>query len=359
MRQLATIQKVKEILPIEGADKIELIKIKDWQCVSEKGNFNVGDLCVYFEIDSLLPLSNPVFGFLAGRTKAKTMNVDGKEHVGYRLKTIRLRGALSQGLALPVDLFRTIGYFQSGMGVHEGKDVSDELHVVKYEAPIPVELSGVMKGNFPSFIPKTDEERIQNIGDVLEKHLGDEFIVTEKLDGSSMTVYMKDGVLGVCSRNLELVESESNTFWKLARKYKLERLPNGFAVQGEAVGEGLQGNPLKLTGQHFYVYNVYNFEKGEYLNYGDMKIFCDIHELKMVPPIDLHFILDQYYMTVDHILELASGATHINVDYDPNGPRKEGVVIRPVIEGREVFRGQEQRFSFKAISNEYLLSEVD
>lgn len=350
-RKLATIQKIAEIQPIEGADAIEKVRVNEWWCVAKKGEFKVSDPCVYFEIDSLLPSSNPVFSFLAKGGKEKKMLIDGVMHSGHRLKTIRLRGQLSQGLALPIQTALPGEWPKDEW--REGEDISDILGVVKYEPPMPAELAGKVKGNFPGFIPKTDEERIQNMAEVVARHVGKEFYVTEKIDGSSMTVYKKNGVLGVCSRNLELLETEGNTFWKLAREYGLgESIPEGIAVQGEIYGEGIQGNPLKLTGQHFAIYNVYDFEAGRYYDHDEFQAFCDARELPMVPLYDGHFVLDEFYTKAENLLAMADGASYLN-----ESVRREGLVFRPLKEQKEQIRGSEQRFSFKAISNAYLLGE--
>lgn len=346
MRHLATIQTIADIQPIEGADAIEKVKVNEWWCVSKKGEFKIGDKCVYFEIDSLLPASNPAFEFLAKGTKTKTMVIDSITYTGYRLKTIRLRGQISQGLALPCHLLGL------GSGRSVGSDVSETLSVVKYEAPIPAQLVGKIKGPFPSFLRKTDEERIQNMGEVVEKHrsLGTEFYIAEKLDGSSATFYKKDGVFGVCSRNLDLLETEGNTFWEMARKYRLEeRLPDNLAIQGEVVGDGIQGNPLKIQGHEMYVFNVYDIETGEYYDFHNFQKVCEAAELKSVPIVGENIRLNQ---SVEDMLKFADGPSLINA-----GSKREGLVYRPMFEMREVIGGQDTRFSFKVISNDYLLSE--
>ena len=141
------------------------------------------------------------------------------------------------------------------MVIEEGVDVTDLLGIVKYEPPIPAELSGKVKGNFPSFLRKTDEERVQNLTKEYEQYIQSDqkFYITEKLDGSSATFYFKDGVFGVCSRNLELLETAENTFWKVARELDLENKMKKFGInmslQGELIGEGIQGNPYKIKGQ--------------------------------------------------------------------------------------------------------------
>ena len=353
-RQLATIQRIAEVSPIEGADRIEKIRINDWWCVTEKGNFKVDDLCVYFEIDSLLPVSNPAFSFLARGSKPKKMNIDGVEHVGYRLKTIRLRGQVSQGLALPLtSLFPSLEGVDLSSGKMIGDDVTNVLEIVKYEAPVPANLEGKVKGNFPGFIPKTDEERVQNMGEIIKSHIGEKFYVTEKLDGSSMTVYKKDGVLGVCSRNLDLLETEGNTFWGLANRYNLkEKLPEGFAIQGEVVGEGIQQNPLKLTGQEFYAFSLYDINQKAYVSQDSLVTLCQLIGAPLVPMIDSHYVLEK---DAQGLLSSFNGIkSHLN-------PQElaEGVVFRPHAGVEVEIRGRLQRFSFKVISNEYLLGEKD
>lgn len=339
MRKLVTVETIKEIKPIQGADAIEAVRVRDWWVVAKKGEFGLHDPCLYFEIDSFLPVK-PEYEFLLRGSKPKKMLVDGKEVEGIRLKTIKLRGQISQGLVLPLPINMRNTEIVSMPSVEIGTDVSEELGVIKYEMPIPVELSGKVKGNFPCFIPKTDEERIQNMADILGG-----FFVTEKLDGTSITYYKKDGIFGVCSRNLELVESES-TPWRIAKAMKInEKLPDGFAVQGELIGEGIQKNPLKLNGQKFCCFNVFSINTNQYLGFDDFKGFCDGKGIETVPILNDNFSLPS---TVEELLEWAEGKSKFN----PNEER-EGIVIRPKVEMQ--YKGQ--RLSFKAISNKYLLSE--
>lgn len=330
MRKLVTIETVLEKKSIEGADRIEAIRVRDWWVVAKKEEFSVGDSCLYFEIDSFLPVK-PEYEFLLNGKSPKKMLVDRKEVEGIRLKTIKLRGQISQGLILPVPKEITGSV---------GDDVSDLLGVIKYDAPIPLELQGVVKSNFPSFIPKTDEERIQNMSDVL---FG--YYVAEKLDGTSTTFYKKDGVFGVCSRNLELTEGDS-TPWRMAKKYDLmNKLSEGFAIQCELIGESIQGNPLKQSGQDIYCFNVYNIAWGKYLGFYEFIGFCKSLGVKTVPIIDDDYSLPK---SVDEVLVKAEGKSLLN----PNEER-EGIVVRPKVEGN--YKGQ--RLSFKAISNQYLLNE--
>ena len=338
MRKLATVETILEKKPIEGADKIEAVRVREWWVVAKKDEFVVGDACVYFEIDSFLPIIPP-FEFLLKGSSKKRMIIDGQQVEGIRLKTIKLRGQISQGLV--VDLANLTLYSKRPLSeVAPGDDVTEDLGVLKYEQPLPAELSGVAKGFFPGFLPKTDEERIQNMAGVLSA-----FYITEKLDGTSTSFYKKDGVFGVCSRNLELVEGDT-TQWRIAKQYDLaNKLPDGMAIQCELIGEGIQQNPLKQKGQDIYCFNVYNIEKKVYLDYQNMIFFCESIGVKTVPIIYDKFRLPE---TVEEVLELAEGKSKLNENEE-----REGIVIRPKYEMQ--YHGA--RFSFKAISNRYLLKE--
>jgi RNA ligase (TIGR02306 family) len=338
MRKLATIQKIAEIRPIEGADTIEAVRINGWWCVAKKGEFKQDDLCCFFEVDSLLPSNNPLFDFLSKGNKEKVMFVDGLSYRGWRLKTIRLKGQLSQGLALPVSSFTQSFGFEFST---EGTDVSELLSIVKYEPPIPAQLAGKVKGNFPGFLRKTDEERVQNLVNELESFQAHKFYVTEKLDGTSATFYNKDGHFGVCSRNLDLTETDGNTHWQIAKRYHLDEiLPDNYCIQGEIVGEGIQGNPLKLKGQDLYIFNVYRIDIGEYIGLEKMEEVCSTLGIKTVPVISRDFnpILDIAY--------LLRVATNKSILCDT--AMREGLVYRQMT-------GGVQPISFKVISNEYLL----
>jgi RNA ligase (TIGR02306 family) len=186
-RKLASIRVISDIQPIEGADKIELAIVDGWKVVVAKEvGHKVGNMVVYCEIDSYLPVRDE-FEFLR-KSSYKKMS-DGTE--GFRLKTIKLRGQVSQGLILPMSVVEyTNVQFEVGM------DVTNLLGIVKYEPPIPAELAGKVKGLFPSFIRKTDEERIQNLSSEYDELKNHTYYVTEKLDGSSATFYIKDGEFG-------------------------------------------------------------------------------------------------------------------------------------------------------------------
>lgn len=326
MRHLVTVNQIEEIKSIPGADSIEAARIKGWWVVVRKGEFKVGDSVLFYEIDSFLPIE-PQYEFLLKGSKPRKMLVDDVEKEGIRLRTIKLRGQISQGLIMPIP---------EGLVIPEDGDVTEQLGVIKYEIPLPPQLVGKVLGNFPSFIPKTDEERIQNMAEVLLS-----YYVTEKIDGTSVTYYKKDGKFGVCSRNLELAEGDT-TQWMIARKLSLaDKLPEGIALQGELVGPGIQGNSLKLTEQKVYFFNVYNFVTGIYLPFKDFVGFCKSMEIETVPILDENFSL---LPSVDEMLRYASGKSSLNPLIE-----REGVVIR------SKFNLVHDRVSFKVINNDYLL----
>jgi RNA ligase (TIGR02306 family) len=344
LRKLASIRVISDIQPIEGADAIELAIVDGWKVVVAKNvGHQIGNKVVYCEIDSFLPIE-PEFEFLR-KTSFKKMG----EVEGFRLKTIKLRGQLSQGLLIPLDdaiqvMKRRNGEVYTEM-LEVGKDVSQLLGIQKYEPPIPAELAGKVKGLFPSFLRKTDEERVQNLKTEYEewKNSDKTFYVTEKLDGSSATFYIKDDVFGVCSRNLELLETEGNTFWKVARKLDLENrmreFGGDFSLQGELIGEGIQGNPYKIAGHSVRFFNVFDVENGEYLSLHQFKFITEKLGLETVPILDENFKLPD---TIDELLAYAENKSVLNPNFD-----REGVVIRST----------DRTVSFKSISNKFLLKE--
>lgn len=344
MRKLATIQRIKALEPIEGADQIEKATVLGWHLVVKKGDFQVGDLCVYCEPDSILP-EKPEFEFLRPR--------------GFRIKTIRLRGQVSQGIAFPLMIIPIEAYPINNGELKEDMDLTNVLGVTKYEKPIPACLSGMVKGGRPDFVPKTDETRVQVLQKVLTKYKGELCYVTEKLDGSSVSYYLKDGVFGACSRNLELVETENNSVWKVAREMKIEEKMRSFyekyklelVLQGEIVGEGIQGNKLKLRGQTVYFFNVFEITDYRYMDYSNVVWALQAMDLPMVP------LITEYFELLDDIDQLVSSATiksAINSEV-----WAEGVVIRPMQEQMDMLLSTQNfnngRVTFKVINPEFLI----
>ena len=327
MRKLASIRKIAAVRPIPEADAIECVTVDGWDVVTKKGEFSVGDLVVYLEIDSWVPTD--LAPFLSKGKEPKEFN--GIK--GERLRTVKLRGQISQGLILP--------YATLGRIVAEGEEVSEELGIKKWERPLIPQLAGLVKGNYPSFIPKTDQERIQNCMHVLEDRQ-ERYEVTIKLDGSSFTAYHRDGVVGVCSRNLELKESENNAFWQVARKYGVLELlaqEGNYAIQGELIGPGIQGNQEKLDDIDMYVFDVFDIDTQSYLNALDRYALVDKLKLKHVPILGYN---EQAPEDLQAALKYAEG-TSLNPAVN-----REGVVFKST---------RNPSLSFKAISNSWLLKE--
>lgn len=330
MRKLASIQKIKSLEPIEGADAIEKATVLGWQLVVKKGEFNVGDLAVYCEIDSLMP-DKPVFEFLKPR--------------GMRIRTVRLRGQISQGICFPLSIL------PDDFVIKEDSDCTDVLGITKYEPPIPAYLSGKVKGKFPSFIPKTDETRVQVLQNALDKYKGEKCYVTEKLDGSSATFYVKDHEFGVCSRSLELLDDSENSFWKVARQMDLENklrsIHKNISIQGELIGEGIQGNKFKLKGQTVRFFNAFDIDKFQYFNFNDFKELFEKLELPIVPILSSDYELSN---NIEAIVKMATVKSQIK-----NDVWAEGIVIRPHVEKIDTENFSNGRVSFKAINPEFLL----
>ena len=334
MRKLARIEEITNIQPIEGADAIELAMIKGWNVVVKKNEFKIGDKCVYFEIDSFLPLKEE-FEFLR-KTSYKKLS-DGTE--GFRLKTIKFRGQISQGLALPVSILK-----EKQKDFKSGDDVSEITGVIKYEPPAPASLCGEIKGPHPSFFPKTDEERIQNLTEYYSGWHDLDFYVTEKLDGTSMSAYLNNGDFGICTRNNEIKEDKSITYWKVAEelnlKEKLSSLPYNAAIQGELIGEGIQTNFYKLRGQTVKFFDVFNIDEKRYLFYEELLATIKKLGLDIVPVTNECFKLPK---TVEELIRYADGKSTIKPEAD-----REGIVLRTK---------KDKRVSFKVISNHFLLKE--
>jgi RNA ligase (TIGR02306 family) len=327
MRKLASIQRIRALEPIEGADAIERATVLGWQLVVKKKEFQVGELCIYCEIDSILP-EKPEFEFLKSR--------------GMRIRTIRLRGQISQGICFP------LAFLPEGTNIAEDADVTEILGVEKYEPPVPANLAGVMKGTFPSFIPKTDETRVQVLQSLLSKYVGTQCYLAEKLDGTSVTYYVNEGVFGVCSRNLELEEAEDNTLWKVARELeienKLKSLGKNIAIQGEMIGEGIQNNKYQLKGQKPYFFNVFEIDSHTFLGFVDFQAFVKGFGWNTVPILDTNFELTD---NIDNLVTLSIAKSVLNTKL-----HREGIVIRPF---QEIINPRYGRVSFKAINPEFLL----
>ena len=347
-RKLASIQEIIDIQPIPNADAIEVATIKGWKVVVEKDEFNIGDMVVYFEIDSFLPIL-PEFEFLR-KSSYKKME-DGSE--GFRLRTIKLRKQISQGLIISIyDAFKIASQINPdyAIRIEEEIDVTEQLCIKKYEPPIPAQLSGTMKGNFPSYIAKSDEERIQNIPGVINAYKNIRFYISEKLDGTSGTFFVYDSEFGVCSRNIQLKEDTTNTYWQIAHLYELENkmktlLKNNIAIQGEIVGPGIQKNKYKLNNVQLRLFTVFDIDTQQYGSYDDLIKTAELLNIPMVPIIDDKFYFNDWIEDdFDYLIEMADGQSDLY-----NQQRREGLVFRNC--------DNMSKISFKIVSNKYLEKE--
>jgi RNA ligase (TIGR02306 family) len=372
-RKLATITKIKKTLPIEGADFIEAVTMttNGWVCVAKKGDLTPGDFGVYFEIDSFLPKEER-YAFLDGRSN-KTMN----DVEGYRLKTVKLRKQISQGLLLPLHYFPEITKPQ------EGDDVTELLKIELYEAPVKMSSRsgqfGQPAGKFPSFVRKTDQERIQSLNETQIQALEHKtYEITEKLDGTSATYYYNRKHFGVCSRNLELKTSFGKNFFQrciewfrkkvLWRQFKKQfgfpksiyeemaalhnldkTLPefcketgHHYAIQGEIVGATISNNRLKLNDIEFYVFDIFDIDKQTYLDATERYAIAERLELRHVPIIEAEHVLRFDETPMEQMIKSADGKSVLS------DQKREGLVYKQ--------RGGEPwAVSFKIISNAYLL----
>ena len=339
MRKLATVRKIAEIKAIPEADLIVAYRVDGWWVVDKKDNYVVGDLVVYVEPDAWVP--HELAPFLSkGKEPAEYEGVKGE-----RLRTVKLKKQLSQGLLLAVP--------NSFVKV-EGLDCTEALGIKLWEPKLPAQLAGDARGLFPSAVPKTEAERIQNLAsswDELRKH---KFEVTEKLHGSSCTFYLDleqdfhvcsrnldlEQDFHVCSRNLDLKQSETNAYWKAATKYNVQQNMikhglAGLALQGEIVGEGLNGNQYKL-GLEFFLFSIYDVQQGKYLDAYAREEICAMLGLQHVPVVQL----DVSELSVEQALNAAEGKSKVN------GSEREGLVLKSQ---------QDTSVIVKIISNRWLL----
>ena len=343
MRKLASVQRIWKIEPIEGADKIELAHVLGWQCVVNKGQFMPMDLAVYFEIDSFLPIRSE-FEFLRSSSYRKT-DVMGE---GFRLKTMKFRGQISQGLLLPISDFPEIP-----TGVDLGKDVSELLGVRKWEIEERITTGGTMIGTLPYDIPHTDETRVQAEPELISEFAGLRYYISTKMDGSSHSIGLDENGFHVTGHNYEYKDDGKSPFYEWVKSMDLEAKMREFAekegirvltIQGELCAPGIQQNRLKLTKPEWYVFTIR--ENGRRVGLDRMLIICGSLGLQSVPIEEVDLDLPSKYPTVGALLARAEG------EY-PRGGKKEGIVIRPT---EPVFSKRiSASLSMKVVNNKYLL----
>lgn len=331
MTKLATIEKIHSIQPHFNSDMLVVAKIKEWPVVVKKGDFNEGDLVVFIRIDSIVPSTNPYFSFME---KAK-----------YRVWSAKFRGAPSQGLVCPLSILpdysinslsgKPMYSFTNvdgtlGLVVEEGNDVTEALGVTKYEKGLDALIAGDAKGGFPTnLVSITDEDNLLNYPEVLAEFRGKMCYLTVKADGSSMTTIYDRPEVRVCSRRLE--QKEGTGFWKLADKYdlpkKLKELDKNLAIQAEACGGKIQGNPMGLSEQSMFVFNVKETDTGKWYGYEDIKQTCVLLNIPMVQLVVEPFEFDDTW-NIERLQALANQVTYVGADGKPR--KGEGIVLRPV-----------------------------
>lgn len=340
-RALASIRIISEIKPHTNADKLELAMVDGWQCVVVKGDYKAGDMVIYIEIDSWVP--NHIAAFLSkGKEPREFEGIKGE-----RLRTMKLRGELSQGLIMPMR--GIIPEYRDLVSV-EGTDVTGLLGIKKYEKPLNPQMQGVARGNFPGFLRKTDQERIQNIFRKLDmEKLADRYEATLKVDGSSATYYVRDGEVGACSRNLELKvdgENADNTFVKVLKDSGLDQrllefnqtYGRNIALQGELWGAGINGNWEGVSDHRYNVFDIFDIDKQKYLPALERMLLCKLIGVDHVPMIE-HITLESFTSVDDFLAYADRPSIHNKI--------AEGVVFKSLTN---------PEFSFKIINNKYLLN---
>ena len=335
---LATIEVIKDIQPIEGADRIECAFILGYKSVVSKGLHKINDKIIFIKPDSLVPRRSwSIFLF-----PKDDQNFDGPP---IRIITRRFKKCVSQGLVLSLDiLFENV---KEPEFLEIGYCLDSFLDIEKYEKPVPAELAGTVKGHFPSFLKKTDELNLRSYPDAFNELKGRDIVIAIKEDGSSATFYYKDGVFGVCSRNLDLKETEGNAFWKIARSLDLENKLKQFgfnvALQGELFGPGINGNKMGAKEIGLKIFNVFKIDTREY--------FCDYAARDLImswhlPMVDIIYqgpSLDR----LEDLYILANNSRYSNNEW------AEGIVVRPV---REVYSEVlDGRLSVKVINENFAL----
>jgi RNA ligase (TIGR02306 family) len=333
MRALASIQRIREIIDLENSDFLEIAHVMGWQCVVKKGDFASGEMVVYFEVDSFLP-EDERYEFLRKSSFRDNEN-NGR---GFRIRTLKLRGVLSQGLILPLASFPEIGE-----GIVEGEDVTELLGVKKWYIPEVATGSGVIIGDRPLGIPASDEIRVQSAPELIERLIGRPYYISTKMDGTSCIVYCINGTVGCCSRNHEIKDAPDSLYWQPVYQYGLREnllaLGRDVVLTGELCGPGIQKNKLRLTSYEWYVFDWREWGAVEYAPFETMVENCEALGILTVP---IEETGESFSYDLDALLERAKGKY-------PSGLQKEGIVVRYTKSPHEV--------SFKVLNNDMLLKE--
>ena len=291
--------KVIAIEAIEGADFIACATVRcgpggKWKGVVRRSEIDIAQLVTVYLPDSLIPPSEDM----------KFM-----ESNNWRVRMKRFKGAPSEVVIMPLQT----------TNLEIGSDCTKILGVTKYHKPVPTHLQGKAKGQFPGFVPRTDEPNYQNSegNECVCNLIGHHYYITEKCDGSSTTAFRYKGNFGVCSRNWEFERDGQNGYWKVVNKYKVEdRLPEGYAIQWETCGPKIQGNPMGLSEIDGFVFSGYKIDEQRYLDYKELLRLCTLVEMQPCLLVEVG-----NYFDPKNIETLGEGTYR-------NGKQREGVVVR-------------------------------
>ena len=342
--QLATFETITEIVPIEGADRIELAKVQGWQSVIRKGDYKAGDKVVFVPIDTVL--TPAVWNKHLWDKNDPTKPI--------RVRTVRMRGAISQGLIFPTSLVSAQEIWDHMDDPTEDVSIAGMLGITKYEKQIHASLAGVAKGDFPSqFVSKTDEDNLKsNTRAFAELKKCHAVSITLKLDGTSATFIKElDGTFRVCSRNLELHDDVENAHWQMAREYQLQELmKSGTVLQGEIVGPRVQKNPMGLNAPELFCFNYKDLKTNKYVHVDEHTLDLIPTGLKWVPHVATLSQAAFQYETIESLQELA------NKQQYANGAVAEGIVLRGLNEAGDLMYSESLRkmLSVKIINQNYV-----
>ncbi len=323
--KLASIEKILDIQPIEGADKIVLATVLGWQVVIKKDEFKVGDLCIYIPIDTLVNPSNQWFKFLASSKDPS---------VWPRIRTAKIKGKYSQGLVIPIDCLNSIPNSPDPIKANEEDlDIGELIGVKKYEKENLLVASGTTTcfATFPTdIIPITDEDNLKTkfkaIDELKNKHL----YISMKMDGSSMTIIRINDRFIVCSRRLILEKGAVMHQYVDNQKIKdqLDRIGRNVAIQGEFCGPKINCNNLGLKDYKYYVFTIRDLKTNQYFSLDQIKEFCAQARLEHVPILQCLEPAESNGVDINYFQQMAN-----NLEYTQSNGKKvpaEGIVIRPV-----------------------------
>lgn len=319
--RLSTLEIISDLRPIPNADSIELAIIEGWECIVKKQEFTINEKCIYVPPDTLVDTRREHFSFLASKSKNNLV----------RIKPTKIRGVWSEGLLLKINnLSKEI----SDVILNEtdpSNDFGELLGITKYNKDIVLTqiqgIPGQKKSTFPEhIISKTDEDSLKNNKKILEEFKNTEIYISKKMDGSSMTLILKDSEFTVCSRSIVL-DVGSVMYQYVIRENlesKIRNLNINVAIQGEFCGPKINGNKMCLKDYDFYVFNVKNLDTNLYYSLEDLKIICNLLNIKLVP-ILFEGLYDETF-NMDFFKNMAN-----NIKYNENNKEcfGEGIVIRP------------------------------